>query len=80
MARISKKRPQDNPLYRKWNRTTALCYHNHMRYDICSNEDICNMAEPVWNEFGLKNMKYATLMTMRNCGLKGMKEYMEEEL
>ena len=69
---------QEFPLYQKWNATTALCYHNHMRCDICSHEDACDLAEPVWNEFGMKNVKFATLMTMRNCGLKGLKRYLEE--
>ena len=70
---------QDDFIFQKWNSTTALCFHNHMICENCNNQDACNIAVPVENEFGMKNVKFATLMTMRNCGLKGLRRYLQEE-
>ena len=70
---------QGSYMFQKWNATTALCYHNHMICENCNNKEAYDLAEPLWNEFKMRNVKYATLMTMRNCGLKGLKRYLEVE-
>ena len=67
---------QEYPLYQKWNATTALCFHNNMICENCSGIDACSKGKQFPNEFNLKNVKFATLMTYRNIGKKGLGRYL----
>ena len=71
---------QDYPSYYKWNATTALCFHNNMICNNCASKDACRRGEQLPNEFNLKNVKFATLMTYRNIGKKGLERYLYDSL
>lgn len=60
---------QDASIYRKWNKSTVCCYEHNMICGICPNREIfCNIQTDAHNRYGIKQIKYATLMTFANCG------------
>ena len=65
-------------LYRRWNKTTALCYTRHMACKGCPNREIC-MSHPINNRYHIPQIKYAVLMTFAQIGTKNLKYYIEEE-
>ena len=59
-------------MYMKWNYTTACCFKHKTKCDECPNEIVC---EEYKKENEIHPIKYATLMTYRNIGLKGYRDY-----
>lgn len=67
---------RDNALYKKWNKTTAMCFLRNCKcgYD-CPNFTACRTQTDTVNEYRVKNIKYAALMTFCNIGREGLDRY-----
>lgn len=65
---IVRRQPKQDEYYFKWNPSTALCYHNKLRCENCSNRFICNSYNYAYNEYKIKPIKYATIKTYQNIG------------
>lgn len=67
--------------YQRWNRTTLTCLKHKMTCEDCPLDSTCNTIEPWYkNPYGIHNIKYATMMTYKNIGLKGLPEEVINEL
>lgn len=62
------KQPRHDRSYTKWNATTALCYHNNLCCENCSNKQVCDSYLYAVNEYGIKPIKYAAIKTYQNIG------------
>lgn len=56
-------------MFKHWNPSTKLCYSRKMICQNCPNLEFCN--NPPWNKnpYGIKNIKYATMQTLKNIGV-----------
>ena len=61
--------------YKYWNATTALCYHNKLCCENCSNKQICDSYIYAFNEYKIKPIKYATIKTYQNIGKSNYRRY-----
>lgn len=54
----------------KWTNLTKTCYKYNMTCEGCPNdtEFVCRKIPWNKNPYGMKNIKYATLMTLKNIG------------
>ena len=68
---------QDAKMYQKWNGTTATCYYYKMICKHCPNERTCKQMSDKMNRYGIRQVKYATLMTYANIGKKGLERYLD---
>ena len=66
---------QSSKLYQKWNNTTATCFHYKMNCKICSNIEACKLSDDD-NKYRIKQVKFSTLMTYANIGIKGLSRYL----
>ena len=67
-------------MYAQWNNTTALCFFNKTNCNICTNFKVCEKYKDLSkNKYSIHPIKYATLMTYKKIGLKGIKFYLEQE-
>lgn len=62
-------------MYMKWNYTTACCFLHKTKCENCPNNIVCEKFD---NETEMHPIKYSTLMTYRNIGLEGIREYLKE--
>ena len=55
-----------------WNAVTRLCYDRHvvqnLTCDGCPNLSFCNIQPWNKNPYGIKNIKYAMIQTLKNIG------------
>jgi hypothetical protein len=55
-----------------WNSVTRLCYERQVEQgltcDGCPNLSFCNTEPWNINPYGIKNMKYAMIQTLKNIG------------
>ncbi len=54
----------------RWTNLTKTCYKHNMICDNCPNNTEYLCKRKVWNKnpYHMKNIKYATLMTLKNIG------------
>lgn len=55
-------------MFTHWNSVTRLCYERNMICDGCPNLSFCNIQPWNKNPYGIKNIKYATIQTLKNIG------------
>lgn len=58
-------------MFTHWNSVTRLCYDRHdkgLTCTDCPNYDFCNIRPWNVNPYGIKNIKYAMLQTLKNIG------------
>ena len=70
------KQPLHDRSYTKWNATTALCYHNNLCCENCSNKQVCDSYDYAYNEYQLKPIKYATIKTYQHIGKANYRQYL----
>ena len=70
------KQPKKDMSYAKWNRTTALCYHNKLCCENCSNKQVCDSYVYTVNDYGIKAIQYATIRTLQTIGEHNYKKYL----
>lgn len=70
------KQPTKDFSYTKWNPTTALCYHNNLCCENCSNKQVCNSYDYAYNEYKIKPIKYAVIKTYQNIGKANYRQYL----
>ena len=56
----------------QWNFTTACCFKYKTNCEICPNQIVC---EKFKKENAIHPVKYATMMTYRNIGTKGLNNF-----
>jgi len=59
-------------IYMRWNYTTACCFKYKTQCNECPNQLVCSKFE---NEDEMHPMKYATMVTFRNIGRKGLDRF-----
>lgn len=59
---------KEKKMFEHWNSVTKLCYQRNMICTDCPNLDFCNTQPWNKNPYGIKNIKYATIMTLKNIG------------
>ena len=74
------KQPTKGFSYTKWNATTALCYHNNLCCENCSNKQVCGSYLYAVNEYGIKPIKYAAIKTYQNIGKGSGKNHFKRYL
>lgn len=67
---------QDDPLYKRWNETTAMCYQNKTDCSKCFNNKFCEINKINNNPYRIRQIKYATLMTYANLGEEGLERFL----
>lgn len=57
-------------MFQHWTDITRTCYDRNMVCDGCPNNTEFVCKKKAWNEnpYGIKNIKYATIMTLKNIG------------
>lgn len=61
--------------YHYWTSITAFCFERRCKCEGCCESYVACKVEPfVYNQYGMKPVKYAALQTYANIGLKGFKE------
>lgn len=56
--------------FHKWNDLTRTCYKHNMICENCPNNTEFLCKKKPWNKnpYGMKNIKYATIMTLKYIG------------
>ena len=61
--------------FKRWNYTTACCFKYKTKCADCPNCIVCEMYSDLGkNKYNIHPIKYATLMTYSNIGVKGLEE------
>ena len=69
---VKKKDFSGQYIYQRWNYTTACCFKYKTKCVLCPNNIVC---EGFKKEGQMHPMKYATMMTYRNIGTKGLNNF-----
>lgn len=59
--------------FKYWNYTTATCFKHKTQCNDCPNNLVCKMYSNIGkNTYKIHPVKFATLMTYSNIGVKGL--------
>lgn len=68
-------------LYWEWTFQTACCFKYKTKCKECPNDIVCNKYNSCMKEsqmdYKIHPIKYATLQTYKNIGLKGIERYID---
>lgn len=66
-------------MYKQWNYTTACCFKHKCKCDRCPNVIVCSQITNPVGDYKIHPVKYATIKTYANIGLKGYKRAFTEK-
>lgn len=66
-------------MYRHWNYTTACCFLHKTKCELCPNEIVCSKINKPVGDYYIHPIKYATLKTYANIGVKGLDKFLGKE-